>query len=70
MKGAPERILDRCSKIMNKGEVNEMTPECRENFNTAYMELGGLGERVLGKLNYYNTEHSTAALKTLKALCN
>lgn len=48
MKGAPERILDRCDKIMNQGAVTEMTQECKDNFNTAYMELGGLGERVLG----------------------
>ncbi|XP_039248773.2 sodium/potassium-transporting ATPase subunit alpha-3-like isoform X2 [Styela clava] len=53
MKGAPERILDRCSKIMHKGEVEEMNDEWRENFNSAYMELGGLGERVLGFCHEY-----------------
>merc|ERR1712002_797800 len=48
MKGAPERILDRCNKIMNKGEVVELTDEWKEDFETAYMDLGGRGERVLG----------------------
>jgi len=48
MKGAPERILDRCSHIMIEGEVVEMTEEWAERFNAAYMELGGMGERVLG----------------------
>ena len=48
MKGAPERILDRCSTILVKGEEVELNEEWRENFNNAYMELGGLGERVLG----------------------
>lgn len=48
MKGAPERILERCSRILHHGEVEEMCEETREAFNTAYMELGGLGERVLG----------------------
>merc|ERR1719220_3144185 len=48
MKGAPERILDRCSTILVKGEEKELTQEWKDNFNKAYMELGGLGERVLG----------------------
>lgn len=50
MKGAPERILDRCNNILNNGTIEEMTDEWRDRFNSAYMELGGLGERVLGKL--------------------
>ena len=48
MKGAPERILDRCSQIMIDGEVIELTEEWKTRFNNAYMELGGMGERVLG----------------------
>jgi sodium/potassium-transporting ATPase subunit alpha len=48
MKGAPERILDRCSTIHLNGREVALTDEWKENFNNAYMELGGLGERVLG----------------------
>ena len=48
MKGAPERILDRCSTILVNGADVPLTDEWKENFNNAYMELGGLGERVLG----------------------
>jgi len=48
MKGAPERILDRCSTIFLGGLEQEMTQEWRDAFNQAYLELGGLGERVLG----------------------
>ena len=48
MKGAPERILDRCSTIMIDGEEHKMTSEWKEAFNNAYLELGGLGERGLG----------------------
>merc|ERR1711863_128078 len=48
MKGAPERILARCSTIVINGEEKQMTDEWKEAFNNAYMELGGLGERVLG----------------------
>merc|ERR1719422_2315820 len=48
MKGAPERILARCGTIVVNGEEKKMTDEWKEAFNHAYMELGGLGERVLG----------------------
>merc|ERR1712212_1137521 len=48
MKGAPERILDRCSTIIVNGKEMPMTQEWKNAFETAYMELGGLGERVLG----------------------
>lgn len=52
MKGAPERILDRCSILLLDGEEHEMTKEWRDAFNHAYLELGGLGERVLGFCDY------------------
>lgn len=48
MKGAPERILDRCNKILYKGENRNLDDEMKEEFNNAYMELGSMGERVLG----------------------
>ena len=52
MKGAPERILERCSTIFIGGEEKVLDNELKEAFNTAYMELGGLGERVLGFCDY------------------
>ncbi|KAM7421146.1 hypothetical protein PAMA_015348 [Pampus argenteus] len=48
MKGAPERILDRCNTILLQGKEQPMDEELKEAFQNAYMELGGLGERVLG----------------------
>jgi len=48
MKGAPERILQRCSTIMVDGTERPMTQEWKDAFEEAYMSLGGLGERVLG----------------------
>ncbi|KAF1381951.1 hypothetical protein PFLUV_G00159340 [Perca fluviatilis] len=48
MKGAPERILDRSSTIMLQGKEQPMDDEMKEAFQNAYLELGGLGERVLG----------------------
>lgn len=48
MKGAPERILERCSSIFINGKEKLLDEEMKEAFNNAYLELGGLGERVLG----------------------
>lgn len=48
MKGAPERILERCTSIVIDGIDRPMTEEWKQAFNQAYMQLGGLGERVLG----------------------
>merc|ERR1712226_1507721 len=48
MKGAPERILARCGTTYINGEEKELTQDWKDAFNDAYMELGGLGERVLG----------------------
>ena len=52
MKGAPERILDRSSTISVDGKDLELTQEWKDRFTSAYMELGGLGERVLGFCDY------------------
>ncbi|XP_056400076.1 potassium-transporting ATPase alpha chain 1 isoform X2 [Hyla sarda] len=56
MKGAPERILERCSTIMIKGQEIPLDAQWQEAFQTAYMDLGGLGERVLGFCHLYLNE--------------
>ncbi|XP_045154307.1 sodium/potassium-transporting ATPase subunit alpha-4 [Echinops telfairi] len=48
MKGAPERILDLCSTFLLNGQEYPMDEDMRGAFQNAYLELGGLGERVLG----------------------
>lgn len=48
MKGAPERILERCSTILLNGEEKELDETMKEEFNNAYIRLGGYGERVMG----------------------
>ncbi|XP_075419713.1 potassium-transporting ATPase alpha chain 2-like [Tenrec ecaudatus] len=53
MKGAPESILEKCSTIMINGQEQPMDQSSAEAFHTAYMELGGLGERVLGFCQLY-----------------
>jgi sodium/potassium-transporting ATPase subunit alpha len=53
MKGAPERILDRCSTIYMNGEDVALNDEMRTAFQTAYDTLGGMGERVLGFCDFY-----------------
>merc|ERR1711971_924830 len=48
MKGAPERILERCDTIWVNGKEEPLNDHWKAQYNAAYMELGGLGERVLG----------------------
>ncbi|XP_033864146.1 sodium/potassium-transporting ATPase subunit alpha-1-like [Acipenser ruthenus] len=48
MKGAPERILDRCNTILIQGKEQPLDDKMKDAFQSAYLELGGLGERVLG----------------------
>ena len=48
MKGAPERIADRCATIMDNGEEKDFNDSARKGYEEAYRELGGHGERVLG----------------------
>ncbi|OTF72465.1 hypothetical protein BLA29_007581, partial [Euroglyphus maynei] len=52
MKGAPERILDRCTTIYIDGEEKHLDDEWRNRFNEAYMKLGGMGERVIGLCDF------------------
>lgn len=48
MKGAPEKILEMCSTIMINGREERIDNNWCDLFNAAYMEFGGMGERVIG----------------------
>ncbi|EFA81309.1 P-type ATPase [Heterostelium album PN500] len=48
MKGAPERIIKICSKILINGEEETLTDKYRNDFLHAYEFLAGKGERALG----------------------
>ena len=48
MKGAPERILERCATIYINNEDKVLDDGWKQAFQEAYMDLGGLGERVIG----------------------
>jgi sodium/potassium-transporting ATPase subunit alpha len=47
MKGAPERILVRCNKILVEGKEQEFTQDLRNEVQSANSGFGDLGERVL-----------------------
>lgn len=47
MKGAPERILERCSQIRDGGLVWAMTDDDRKRIEANNAALGEMGERVL-----------------------
>ena len=53
MKGAPERILERCSTILIGGKEEVLDDNMKEAFERAYLELGGMGERVLGFCHFF-----------------
>jgi sodium/potassium-transporting ATPase subunit alpha len=55
MKGAPERILSRCSKILVEGREVPFDEEQKLRVNKANESLGKMGERVLA-LARYNLE--------------
>lgn len=48
MKGAPERVLERCETILCGNEVLPLNSKMRAAFMRAYEGMGGLGERVMG----------------------
>jgi len=52
MKGAPERILSRCTRMLVNGEEQEFTEELKEEVNKANSDFGKLGERVLAFARY------------------
>lgn len=47
MKGAPERILNRCTKILLNGKEEPFDQIKREEVNKANSDFGRQGERVL-----------------------
>lgn len=57
MKGAPERILSRCTKILVNGEDLEFNEAFREQVNFANASLGKMGERVLAIARYNLEPH-------------
>eukprot|EP00271_Cylindrocystis_brebissonii_P021535 TRINITY_DN7756_c0_g1_i2.p1 TRINITY_DN7756_c0_g1~~TRINITY_DN7756_c0_g1_i2.p1 ORF type:complete len:1167 (+),score=247.04 TRINITY_DN7756_c0_g1_i2:363-3863(+) len=48
LKGAAERVLAKCSKIMVNGQAQPITEALRRQYHDAYETLGGFGERVMG----------------------
>ena len=52
MKGAPERIIARCSTIVMNDQSTPITEEHKMAFEDAYVNMGDHGERVLGFCDY------------------
>jgi sodium/potassium-transporting ATPase subunit alpha len=47
MKGAPERILSRCTKILIDGQETQITAAHKDTINSENADMGSDGERVL-----------------------
>lgn len=52
MKGAPERIISRCSKILIEGEEIDINEEILNEIEFMNASLGKMGERVLAVARY------------------
>lgn len=48
MKGASEKIIEKCSTILIDGQEIPLDETIKEKYNSAYLNLGGCGERVIG----------------------
>jgi len=57
MKGAPERIVARCSTILIDGKELPLDDNWKAEFKKANEELGGQGERVLGFADFWLDPH-------------
>lgn len=65
MKGAPKRILDRCSTIMIQEKEQLLDDEIKDAFHSIYLKLGGLGERVLGVTFMYSFDNYFYTMKAM-----
>jgi len=48
LKGAPERVMTRCSHVFMNGEVRPMDDLAKADLESIILELGSIGQRVLG----------------------
>ncbi|XP_055356759.1 sodium/potassium-transporting ATPase subunit alpha-2-like isoform X2 [Paramacrobiotus metropolitanus] len=48
MKGAPERIIERCDFVEFNGEAEPMSSEWMRYYDDTYDTIGGMGERIIG----------------------
>jgi len=53
MKGAPERVLARCNRVLMNGQEVPMDEKAQGAYDEAYTTLGGMGERVFGFAQHY-----------------
>lgn len=53
LKGAPERVINMCDKVLVEGKERKLDKKWKKKFTQAYGALGGLGERVLGFCQLY-----------------
>jgi sodium/potassium-transporting ATPase subunit alpha len=47
LKGAPERVIERCNKIMTGSGIQDFSQTFRDEVDQANVDFGGMGERVL-----------------------
>lgn len=63
MKGAPEIVLGRCSRILSDGRPRPLTSRDRQRISAFYKKIASRGERVLG-FAYKGTKSTRTAEKS------
>jgi len=61
LKGAPEIVFEKCSRLLVQGKEVKIDDHWRAAFQQAYEALGSMGERVLGFAELYLDERSYGA---------
>lgn len=52
MKGAPEIVIEFCTKILTDKEDQTMTPQAKKELKANFIKLANMGERVIGYCDY------------------
>lgn len=52
MKGAPEIVLEYCTKVLTESGIQPMTPHSKKELKENFIKLANMGERVIGYGEY------------------
>lgn len=52
MKGAPEIVIEYCTKLLTNEEDQLMTPQLKKELKAYFIKLANMGERVIGYCDY------------------
>ncbi|XP_034826290.1 sodium/potassium-transporting ATPase subunit alpha-like [Maniola hyperantus] len=78
MKGAPEIVIEFCTKVLTDEEDQPLTPQAKKELKANFIKLANMGERVIGYCDYqlplteypigfkFNTQERNFTLENLR----